>query len=237
MKKNLWTSVRFAFKTSVPILCGYLFLGLAFGILLQSAGYNFIWAFFISLFVYAGSMQFVLVTFLLGGVNLATIAVMTLLINSRHMFYGLSFLQRFRRMGKAYPYMVFSLTDETYSTLCSLKCPPDVDEDRAMLFLAMFDHSYWILGSVLGALVGQLVTFNYAGIDFTMTALFVVIFLEQWKEYKSHLPAVVGMASATLFLLLLGPDNFILPALVVTVLALILLKDPINRRMETGDAR
>jgi len=224
MNNKKFKTLRFAFLQSVPVLFGYLFLGTAFGILLQKAGYNFIWAFFTSLTVYAGSLQFVIVTFLSAGAALTTVALMTLFINSRHIFYGLSFIEKFKKTGKAYPYMVFSLTDETYSVLCSLKVPDDMNEGTVMFLIALLNQSYWIIGSVLGSLIGQMIPFDVTGIDFSMTALFVVIFLEQWKTSKTHLPALMGFACSIFFLLLLGPDKFLLPSLITTVLLLSLCK-------------
>ncbi|NTV78651.1 MAG: branched-chain amino acid ABC transporter permease, partial [Clostridiales bacterium] len=209
MKKT----VKFAFQQTIPIMLGYLFLGTAFGLVLQEAGYSFIWAIIASVFIYAGSMQFVLVSLLTGGVNLIYCAVMTLFINGRHIFYGLSFIEKFKKMGKVYPYMIFSLTDETYSVLCSLKVPQGIDEKRAMFLIALFDQLYWISGSLIGALVGKYIAFNSEGVDFAMTALFVVIFIEQWKGTKNHVPAICGLLSAIVFLIVLGPDHFILPSL------------------------
>ena len=201
-------TVRFAFYKTIPVLLGYLFLGLAFGLLLQEAGYSFWWALLSSGIVYAGSIQFVLVEFLSGGTGLLTVAVMTLLINSRHAFYGLSFVEKFRKM-KTYPYMIFSLTDETYSLLCSLKVPEGIDEKKAMFLIALFDQLYWVAGSVLGAALGQVLPFDMTGIDFAMTALFVTIFVDQWREAKSHRPAIVGLCSAAVCLLHHGgnPDG------------------------------
>lgn len=223
MKKTLKTALIYTF----PVLIGYIFLGMAFGLLLQKAGYNYIWAFFISLFVYAGSMQFVLVDFFGSGLSLAVMAAMTLIINSRHIFYGLSFIDKFKKMKKLYPYMVFSLTDETYSILCSVEPPEGTDPDKLYFLIALLNQIYWIAGSVIGALAGELITFNTTGIDFAMTALFVVIFVEQWKESKSHIPALTGLSSAILCLILFGPDNFILPSLLVTVAFLLLIKNKI----------
>lgn len=223
-------AASYAFIRTLPVLFGYLFLGIAFGLLLEKAGYNFVWAFFISLFIYAGVMQFVLVSFLEGGVSLITAAIMTLLINSRHVFYGLSFIEKFRLMGKAYPYMIFSLTDETYSLLCATQTPEEVDEKKAMFAMALFDHCYWIIGSVIGTAAGQMITFNSTGVEFAMTALFVVLFIEQWLAYKVHIPAIVGLVSGSVALLLLGADNFILPSLVVTVAILMMLKGVIIER-------
>ena len=222
-------TVRFAFYKTIPVLLGYLFLGLAFGLLLQEAGYSFWWALLSSGIVYAGSIQFVLVEFLSGGTGLLTVAVMTLLINSRHAFYGLSFVEKFRKM-KTYPYMIFSLTDETYSLLCSLKVPEGIDEKKAMFLIALFDQLYWGAGSVLGAALGQVLPFDMTGIDFAMTALFVTIFVDQWREAKSHLPAIVGLCSAAVCLLIFGGSNFILPSLIITVGILMALRG----RLETS---
>lgn len=225
-------TLKYAFTKSVPVLVGYLFLGSAFGILLQQAGYNFIWAFFISLTVYTGSGQFLLVTFLSSGASLSMVAFMTLLINSRQMFYGLSFVDKFKKLKKAYPYMIFSLTDETYSILCSLKKEENVDENKAMFFIAFFNQIYWLCGSVIGAVAGQLIPIDFKGIDFSMTALFVILFIEQWMNFKSHLPAIVGIISSTFFLIILGPDSFILPSLIVTVMVLLSCKKNIQKQVE-----
>ena len=151
------------------------------------------------------------------------IAVMTLLINSRHAFYGLSFVEKFRKM-KTYPYMVFSLTDETYSLLCSLKTPEGMDEKKVMFLISLFDQLYWIAGSVLGAVLGQMLPFEMTGIDFAMTALFVTIFVDQWREARSHLPAVIGLCSSVVCLLIFGGSNFILPSLIITVGLLMALR-------------
>lgn len=221
MSREKIQEYRFAFTQSIPVMLGYLFLGIAFGLMLQDAGYNFWWAFFCSLFIYAGSMQFVLVTLLTGGANLLYAAVMTLFINGRHIFYGLSFIEKFRKMGRAYPYMVFSLTDETYSVLCGLKVPEHMNENRICFLISLFDHMYWIIGSVVGAVIGQLITFDTTGIDFSMTALFVVIVLNQWMDSKEHRPALVGGVIGIICLLLLGADTFLLPALSITALALL----------------
>ncbi|MGE4214948.1 MAG: AzlC family ABC transporter permease [Anaerotignaceae bacterium] len=221
-------TLKYSFIKTIPVMCGYLFTGLAFGLLLQNAGYSFIWALLISLFVYAGSMQYVLVTLLAGSFTLPTVAIMTLLINSRHAFYGLSFIEKFKKMGKLYPYMVFSLTDETYSLLCSTIPPKRYKENWAYFFIAFLDQCYWIIGSVAGGIIGKLIPFDMTGIDFAMTALFTVIFVEQWIDAKSHIPAVTGIVSGLIFLIILGPDKFILPSLVVTVLILNILRNALD---------
>ena len=216
---------KFAARQTIPVLCGYIFLGIAFGLLLQQAGYGLIWALLASVFIYAGSMQFVLVGLLGGGFgSLLSVALTTLSVNGRHLFYGLSFIEPFARMGRAEPYMIFSLTDETYSLLCGTEIPPQLNKNRAFLFISLLDQSYWVTGSVLGAVLGSVLPFDMTGIDFAMTALFVVIFIEQWRGARSHLPALVGIALALVCLAVFGPDNFLLPTLVCSVLVLTMLQ-------------
>lgn len=228
MKKE-W---NYAFLQTIPVLCGYLFLGTAFGLLMNQAGFGVLWAFLTSVFVYAGSMQFALVGLLSSGTALVSIALLTLSINCRHIFYGFSFLEKFKSMGRAYPYMVFSLTDETYSLLCSAKIPKELDENRVTFYISFLDQLYWVAGSVIGSLLGQLLPFQTTGLDFAMTALFVVIFVEQWLSAKSHLPALVGLGCGIVSLILLGPDQFILPALAASVLLLLLLKGTLSKNPE-----
>lgn len=227
MKKT----IPFALIKTIPILLGYLFLGIAYGLLLQKSGWGIFWAFLTSFLIYAGSMQFALVGILTGGLSYLTTAIMTLFINSRHAFYGLSFIERFRKMKGCYPYMVCSLTDETYSLLCSLQKPEDFTEGQwkqATFFISLADHCYWILGSVLGSLIGQLITFDTTGIDFAMTALFVVICVDQWKAAKSHIPALMGFGCGLVFLALIRSSSFILPALGAASLLLLLFRHTIE---------
>ncbi|MCL2051825.1 MAG: AzlC family ABC transporter permease [Lachnospiraceae bacterium] len=218
------TNFYFAFHQTIPVMLGYIFLGTAFGLLLNDAGYHFLWALLISIVVYAGSMQFVMVTLLAGGAGLIYTALMTLFVNGRHIFYGLSLVEKFRHMGKSYPYMIFSLTDETYSLLCRTKIPNGFNEKKIMLYISFLHHSYWVLGSLLGGLAGQMINFNTKGIEFSMTALFIAIVVEQWKEKSNRLPACAGAVSSLIFLLALGPDRFIMPALLLSVCAILFMK-------------
>ena len=212
--------IRYAFIKTIPVLLGYLFLGLAFGLLLQKSGYSFWWALLSSTVIYAGSIQFVLVSFLSGGTSLLTAAVMTLLINSRHAFYGLSFVEKFRSM-KTYPYMVFSLTDETYSLLCSTKVPEGMEEKRVLFLISFFDQCYWVTGSVLGAALGEILPFDMTGIDFAMTALFLVMFTDQWEKTRNHKPALTGLGCSAACLAVFGSGNFILPSMACIILCLL----------------
>lgn len=223
MDKNKKATFRFALEKSLPVLFGYLFLGSAFGIMLYNAGYNFIWAIFISLIVYAGSGQFLLVSLLSSAAAVPTVAFMTLFINSRHMFYGLSFIEKFKKGGWRYPFMIFSLTDETYSVNTSFSSVPDeVDEVKARYLIGLFDHIYWILGSVIGSLAGQLIPIDFTGIDFSMTALFVVIFIDLIREQKGRrkLVGLIGIVCAILCLIIFGADNFMLPTFIITIAVL-----------------
>lgn len=228
-------AAKFAFVKSVPIMLGYVFLGFAFGLVLQKAGLGPIWAFLISAFVYAGSMQFALVGILTGGLSYITTAIMTLLVNSRHAFYGITFIQRFKELKKAGPYMVFSLTDETFSLLCSMARPTDFTDkewDLATFFVSLFDQCYWVAGSLLGAFMGQMIAFDSTGIDFAMTALFVVICVDQWRSARTHIPALAGFACGIFFLVLIRSANFILPALAAAVGVLMLLRRTVEKNME-----
>lgn len=229
METNWRQTARFAFRQSLGVLFGYVFLGTAFGILLRQAGFGALWSLAFSGLVYAGSLQFVLAGFLAAPTALPTVALMSLFINARHLFYGLSFIERFRSMGKKRPYMIFSLTDETYSVLCGMdETPAGVDKNGAMFLVALLDQLYWVAGSLLGTLAGGL-PLDFTGIDFSMTALFLVIFLEQWRGAKSHLPALLGLGCGAAFLLALGPDHFLPPALCATVALLLLARPALNR--------
>ena len=201
-----------ALRLTIPVMCGYLFLGVAFGATLAQAGFGAQWALMISGLVYAGSLQFVMVPFLVSGASLATVFLTALMVNARHIFYGVSFIDRFRRMGKLRPYMIFSLTDETYSVFCSV---PGEESDGVMLRVAAYDHLYWVTGSVCGALLAQGLPFDLTGIDFAMTALFIVICLERVMNRADRLPAMIGGGCALVCLLLLGPDRFLAPALLL----------------------
>lgn len=209
-----------ALKLTIPVMCGYLFLGTAFGATLAQAGFGPVWALMMSGLVYAGSLQFVMVPLMASGAALGTVALTALMVNARHLFYGVSYIERFRRMGWRRPYMIFSLTDETYSVFCGLE---GEESDGVMLRVALYDQLYWVTGSVVGALLAQQLPFDLTGIDFSMTALFIVICLERALNKADRLPVVVGGACALVCLLLLGPDAFLAPALAATALLLMVL--------------
>ena len=223
-----------AFPVTLPVLMGYLSIGIAFGLMLQGIGYNFIWAFFMSLTIYAGSGQYLAVTLLGSAAGLGTIALMTLLINFRHLVYGLSMLEKFRGMGWRKLYMIFSLTDETYALLAGTPAPVGVDPRNFYFSVALLDQLYWIAGSVIGGVAGGLLegVVSIEGIDFAMTALFVVIAVDQWKAYRKHLPVFLGLGCTLVCLALIGAEQMLLPALGLIVLSLLVLRSRLEDRAE-----
>ena len=211
MRKEIITG---AFVRSLPILCSYLFVGMAYGIMMETSGFAWYYALLISCIVYTGAYQFVLITFLCSGVSFLTAALTAFLMNSRQSFYSLTFLNDFKRMGKRKLYMIHSLTDETYAVNCTLELPRKEKEDT-MFGVALLSHCYWMAATVAGAVLGQLIPFELEGIDFCMTALFVIIFMDQWKKASSHIPALAGLTCGIACLLIFGQSSFILPALLL----------------------
>lgn len=218
------TQTKAAFVKTLPVIASYLVLGFGFGVLMVSRGYPFFWAPLTSLMVYAGSMQYVLVDLLTGGVGLLSTAMMTLLINARHLFYGISMLEKYQHAGRKKPYLIFSLTDETYSLLCGQDPPEVADRYKYYFDVSAFGHFYWVLGSLIGALAGVALPWDFRGVEFSMTALFVVVFTEQWMTARDRLPAVIGLGSSLVCLLLFGPQQFILPAMGMILLLLTALR-------------
>lgn len=210
-----------ALKATFPVFSGYIVLGFGFGIILHSKGFGVPWAFFMSLFIYAGSMQYVAIDLLSGGASVITMAITTVLVNARHLFYGLSMIDKYKGSGKKKPYLIFSLTDETYSLVCT---EHEENSHRYHFLVSLFNHSYWILGSVIGAAVGSAFDFAPKGIDFALTALFVTVFVEQWLGSKDHIAAITGVLASVICLVIFGADNFLIPAMILITLALTVLR-------------
>ena len=223
-------TVKAAFVKSLPVMAGYIILGTGFGILAHNAGYGFLWVFAMSLFIFAGSMQYVGVGLLAGGASVLTVILTTVMVNARHLFYSVSMLRHYRNAGRYKPYLIFSLTDETYSLLCDGKVPEGADPDRYRFLVSLFNHLYWIAGCVLGSLLGAVLPFPTAGIEFSMTALFIASFTEQWFRTREHLPALTGLLSTLLCLLLFGPERFLIPAMLLITLVLTLFRGRLGRR-------
>ncbi len=220
-----------AFPYTIPVLTGYLFIGIAFGVMFAEIGYNFVWAALMSLLVFAGSGQYLAVNFFVPGFSFVQVIFLTLMVNIRHIFYGVSLLEKFKCMGKRKWYMVFGLTDETYSLLCTTQVPEEVEEDKFLFAIATLDQLYWVAGTVIGSLIGTYIPFNSEGIDFAMTALFVVIFVEQWMEKKNRIPEVIGVLCGIICLVIFGASQFVLPAMLCIVTLLIAGK----RTLEKGE--
>lgn len=218
MKSNAKT----AFLASVPVMAGYVVLGTGFGILLSSKGYGPLWSLAMSLCIYAGSMQYLAVDLLTGGATLITAALTTLMVNARHLFYGISMIDTYKDTGKYKPYLIFALTDETYSLNCGALPEGVTDAPTYYFLVSLFNHSYWVAGSLLGGLLGYVIPFNTEGIDFALTALFVTVFVEQWLSTKDHIPALIGVFSSVVCLMFFGADSFLIPtmALITVLLAL-----------------
>ena len=215
----------YAFRRTVPIMLGFFPLGIAYGVLMESIGYNFLWSTLTSLTVLAGSLQFLMVEFFVNGTPLITVALLALLLNSRHIFYGISFVEKFRSFGNGSRlFLIYALSDESYSLHCAYEPQEGVIEKWAYVLTSCFCVFYWVVFTFMGGLVGKLITFDTTGIDFSLTALFVVILVDQLRGAKTALPAAIAVVSGIVCILLFGAANFILPSLLITVAVLCLLR-------------
>ena len=203
-----------AFIKSIPIMFSYLFVSMAYGIMMEEAGFKWYYSLFISMTVYTGAFQFLLITFLSSGASILTIALMAFLMNSRQVFYSLTFVDEFREMGKKMLYMIHTMTDETYAVNLTLDLKGKEKEDT-MFLIALLSRCYWMIGAVTGGILGQVIPFDLKGIDFCMTALFIIIFIDQWEKADNHLPALAGLAVALICLITIGERNFILSSLLI----------------------
>lgn len=232
MKQRIF---RLAFIKSLPVMAGYIVLGIGFGILLRNAGYGALWAFAMSLLIYAGTMQYVGVSLISGGASILTTIITTIMVNARHLFYAISMVDRYKGAGKYKPYLIFALTDETYSLLSDGTVPQGLEalEDAGLyrFLVSFFNQCYWVTGSVLGSLLGAVIPFSTEGIEFSMTALFIASFTEQWLSTKDHLPALTGLIGTAICLVIFGPSNFLIPSMLLITLVL-----TIARKREEGAA-
>ena len=225
MQKSLKYTIREALVDTTPVLAGYVVLGMGFGILLSSKGYSPLWSLAMSLFIYAGSMQYLTIDLLTGGASLITAALTTLMVNARHLFYGVSMIEGYKGMGKKKPYAIFALTDETYSLVCQDEKHKTTEErHRYAFWVSVLDQCYWVSGSLIGALLGQIIPFSVEGIDFSLTALFVTVFLEQWLSTKDHASALIGVIASVSCLVIFGADGFLIPAMITILIALTILR-------------
>lgn len=224
-------ALKAAFPMTLPVMAGYLFLGVGFGILLQEKGYSFWWAALMSFVIYAGAMQYVAIDLLAGGVPVLTAALMTFMVNARHLFYGISMIDKYKDTGWKKPILIQTLTDETYSIVGTKTPPKGVDKNWFYFLVSLLNQLYWIIGSVLGGIVGTKMPFDSTGIEFAMTALFLTIFVDQWRENKNHLSAILGIGITLICLLLFQEEHFVIPAMLLILISLSVLQ----RRIEKED--
>lgn len=223
-------ALKCAFPHTIPIFAGFCFLGMTYGIYMKVSGFAFWYPMLMSLVIYGGSLKFVAVSMLLAPYAPMQAFLMTLMIQARHLFYGIALLDKFRGMAWKKPYLIFGMCDETFSINCTAEIPEDVDRGWFYFFVTLLNQIYWVLGATAGGLVGGLIRFNTEGLDFVMTAMFVVIFLEQWRKEKRHDSAAVGMAASVVCLAIFGADNFLIPTMVCILAVLTALRRPLEQK-------
>ena len=216
-----WVTMRrktfqYAFVKTLPIMVSYFLIASGLGIVLQQNGWNWIFGVAMSLFIYTGAFQFVLASFLSSGASIITAVLTAMFMNSRQIFYGISFLDQFKKTGKWYPYMIHSLTDETYALYSSLQYPSDVDESQCMLYIALLAQGSWVAGTAAGSLLSTILPGTIEGIDFALTALFITIVMDQWKSNHNHTPVYIAFTVSIVLLVMLGADRFLLPSFAIT---------------------
>lgn len=222
-------ALKCAFPHTLPILAGFLFLGITYGIYMNVSGFSFWYPMLMSMTIFAGSMEFVAVNLLLGAFDPLQALAMTLMINARHLFYGISMLDKYRGTGWKKWYLIFGMCDESFSVNYTAQVPEDVDRGWFMFFVTLLNQLYWVTGATLGGIFGSFLHFNTEGLDFVMTAMFVVIFLNQWLKEKNHASSLLGLGLSLLCLIAFGADNFILPAMAAILAALTLLRRPLEK--------
>ena len=232
-KSPVWRAAKAAFPHTIPIFASFWFLGLTYGIYMNVSGFSFWYPMLMSLTVFAGSIEFVTVNMLLGAFNPLQAFAMTLMINARHLFYGISMLDTYKGMGWKRLYLIFGMCDESFSINYTADIPADVDRGWFMFFVTLFNHFYWFSGSTLGGIFGSLIHFNTEGLEFVMTAMFVVIFMEQWMKEKKHTSALFGLGLSLLCLIAFGAEKFLIPAMLAILAALTLLRGVMEKGGES----
>lgn len=222
--------IKAAFPQTIPIFAGFSFIGIAYGIYMHSLGFPPIYVMLMSLLIFAGSMEFVAGSLLLVPFNPLSVFVLTLMLNSRHLFYGISMLDRFKGTGKYKPYLIFGMCDETFVINNMANVPKNVDKTLFMFYVTLLNQFYWFFGTTIGSLFGVFIKFDTKGLDFVMVALFVVIFLESWLKEKNHVSSLIGLAIPIVCLVIFGPNQFILPSMILIVLALTILRGYFARK-------
>ena len=222
-------ALRAAFPHTIPIFAGFWFLGFAYGIYMNVSGFSFVYPMVMSITIFGGSLEFLAVTMLLAPFAPVQTFIMALLVQARHLFYGISMLDRYKGMGWKRFYLIFGMCDESFSINYTAEIPEGIDKGWFMFFVTLLNQLYWVTGSTLGGLAGSLLTFDTEGLDFVMTAMFVVIFLTQWKKEKKHHTGLIGLGASALCLFVFGPDSFLIPAMICIVAVLTAFRKPIER--------
>jgi 4-azaleucine resistance transporter AzlC len=222
-------ALKAAFPYTIPIFAGFWFLGLAYGIYMNVSGFSFVYPMVMSLIIFGGSLEFVAVEMLLSSFAPVQVLIMTLLIQARHLFYGISMLDRFKDMGFKKFYLIFGMCDETFSINYTAQIPEDVDRGWFMFFVTLLNHFYWVSGATIGGLVGSLIKFNTNGISFVMTSMFVVIFMEQWMKEEHHISAYIGLGAAALCLFIFDADSFMIPTMIMIIVLLAAFRKPLEK--------
>lgn len=241
-KHEIKEALRVAFPLTIPVLTGFLFLGIAYGVLMGTKGYSAIWSFLMSAIAFCGSMQFVAITLLTIVFNPLQAFLLSLTVNARHLFYGISVLKKYKGIGKIKPFLIYVLCDETFSIVSSATPPEEINKKWFYFWISFLNYLYWMTGSLLGGLLSSRVHFDTKGLDFVLTALFVVIFIEQWEEWGKRLPGFLGIACSCLCLVIFGPDYFIIPAMITILFALMLCrkklgKEQLSKEIDLGETR
>ena len=232
-RPELVQAFKAAFPHTIPVLTGYFFLGVAYGVLMQSKGYNFIWAGLMSAIAFGGSMQYVAITLLTTAFNPVQACILSFMVNARHMFYGLSMQSKYKGMGKIKNFLIYVLSDETFAVAYTLEAPPNINRRYFFFAISFLDYMYWVISSMIGGILGNFITFNTKGLDFVLTALFVVLFVEQLTKKTNWLSGIIGVVSTLASLMIFGQRNFIIPAMVIIVCVLFCVKHKYEDRTET----
>ncbi|WP_080876094.1 AzlC family ABC transporter permease [Oceanobacillus timonensis] len=222
-------TLKHAFPKTLPILAGFAFLGIAYGVYMHSLGFPPFYAILMSVLIFAGSMEFVAGSLLLGAFNPLSAFLLTLMINARHLFYGISMLDKFKGTGKKKGYLIYGMCDESFVINHTAHIPPSINKGWFMFYVTLLNQIYWVSGTTIGSLFGSMITFNTDGLEFVMTALFVVIFLDQWMKERNHISSLIGVAASILCLILFGTENFIIPAMLIILIFLTLIKKFITK--------
>lgn len=225
-------ALKAAFPHTLPICVGFLFLGISYGFLMKSKGFSFVYPMFMSMFIFAGSMEFVTINVLLSAFNPISTFLLTLMVNARHIFYGISMLEKYRDCGKKRFYLIFGMCDESFSINCSVQPPAEIDKGWFMFWVTFLNHVYWVSGATLGGLLGYVIQFNTKGIEFVMSALFVVMFINQWEEADNHLPAIIGTGCTLLCLLVFGSQNFMIPAMLMIIFVFAMKRNSLEKEVK-----